>query len=598
MKEDLFDYAQYLLKLAVKKTDNFEQAEDLVSETLLSAIVAKQGGLSEKIENLQAYLTGILNHKFNDFLRSKYSKPVISYGVISRFDFESSEESALDKLIKNEEREKVRSFIAQLSKNYREVLVRHFIHGQGLQAIAEELDINTNTVKSRLNTARMNLKSQMEKKEMEKFEKQSYEPEQLEIWMYGEMENDCQAFYVNNWTRRIHQNILIMAYKKPLTITELSQGLGISAAYIEPIVEELISYDFMARKGDKVYTSFIIFTQEEKDRAYDHDKALAEKHAQKMWELLETWLEKIRQLDCYKKMNERQKASLLQFAAIFIIHEAVREVKAQKIPKPDVMSIKHEAKWQGYAYGFQTSLDYKDDWDYVTGHSLCKLNGCHALATGPYKNHEDMCFYAYDVAAGFTFSKFWPLDHLQFLKVCYALYAGEESDIPLIAPKFFDKEVIERYEECNLLGKEMVAGNAAKAEAEAEAAFEEGGLTTRNAASSGKDLATAEETATVLNLPVLETDDAEYLFDNIFHFAIMDFAKSFHAELESLLVNPVEPPKHLRDQVPETLKYQLCGDAFVMALVYQGAWNGWYKNEYAGRNEKVPAMVICVGKQV
>ncbi len=74
--------------------------------------------------------------------------------------------------------------------------------------------------------------------------------------------------------------------------------------------------------------------------------------------------------------------------------------------------------------------------------------------------------------------------------------------------------------------------------------------------------------------------------------------KSFHAELESLLLNPVEPPKHLRDQVPEELKYQLCGDAFVMALVYQGAWNGWYKNEYAGRNEKVPAMVICIGKEV
>ena len=134
MKEDLFDCAQYLLKLAVKKTDNFEQAEDLVSETLLSAIVAIEGqnhgqqeqhvqnnhpGQSEKIENLQTYLTGILNHKFNDFIRSKYSKPVIFYGVIPRFDFESSEEPALDKLIKNEEREKVRNFIAQLSKNYR-----------------------------------------------------------------------------------------------------------------------------------------------------------------------------------------------------------------------------------------------------------------------------------------------------------------------------------------------------------------------------------------------------------------------------------------------------------------------------------------------
>lgn len=158
------------------------------------------------------------------------------------------------------------------------------------------------------------------------------------------------------------------------------------------------------------------------------------------------------------------------------------------------------------------------------------------------------------------------------MKVCYALYAGEENDIPLIAPKFFEKEVIERYEEYNLL--EKMAPSA--------------GVTTEH----------APKPTEILNLPVLEEDDAEYIFDNIFHFAIMDFSKSFHAELESLLVNAVELPKHLRDQVPEALKYQLCGDAFVMALVYQGAWNGWYKDEYASKNEKVPAMIICLGKEV
>lgn len=76
----------------------------------------------------------------------------------------------------------------------------------------------------------------------------------------------------------------------------------------------------------------------------------------------------------------------------------------------------------------------------------------------------------------------------------------------------------------------------------------------------------------------------------------MAVGKAAKAEPDFREVNPVEPPKHLRDQVPEELKYQLCGDAFVMALVYQGTWNGWYKNEYARKNEKVPAMVICLGK--
>ena len=447
--QHLFDHSEYLLKLALSKTNNFEQAEDIVSETLISAIFALKNGT--KIENPKTYLSGILNHKFYDFLRSKYSKPVISYGVIPDFEIagrEEESESALEKIIRKEDEENVRRIITQLSKNYREVLVRHFIHGQDVQSIADELDVNTNTVKSRLNTARMNVKAKLEN-EMEKYEKQSYEPECLDIWMLGEMDNDCSAFYTNNWTRRIQQNILIMAYKKPLTITELSQGLGISAAYIEPIVEELISYDFMTRKGDKVFTSFIIFTQEEKDKAYDHDKAVAEKYAQKMWFELETYLERVRQLDCYKKMSERQKASLLQFSAIFIIHEASREVSFKKNPKPSAMEIKHKAKWYGYAYGFKSPLDFKPDWDYVTGHSLCKLNGCHSVSTGAYKNREEIRFYAYDVVAGFTFSQFWPLDHLQFLKVCYALYAGEEADIPLIDPRFFDKEVIERYEKYN-----------------------------------------------------------------------------------------------------------------------------------------------------
>ena len=235
MKEqDLFNNAEYLLSLALKKTNNFEQAEDLVSETLISALVSLRDGKS--IDNLKAYLSVILNHKFNDFLRSKYSRPTIYYGVIPEYDFASNEKSVENQLIQKEEAEKVRQIISQLSKNYREVLVRHFIHGQNVGFIADDLKINVNTVKSRLNTARITVKKQMENDSMEKYEKQSYEPEQLDIWMYGDMEEGCNAFYTNDWTRRIHQNILILAYKKPVTISEISEGLGISAAYIEPIV--------------------------------------------------------------------------------------------------------------------------------------------------------------------------------------------------------------------------------------------------------------------------------------------------------------------------------------------------------------------------
>ena len=60
MKEqDLFNNAEYLLSLALKKTNNFEHAEDLVSETLISALVSLRDGKS--IDNLKAYLSVILN---------------------------------------------------------------------------------------------------------------------------------------------------------------------------------------------------------------------------------------------------------------------------------------------------------------------------------------------------------------------------------------------------------------------------------------------------------------------------------------------------------------------------------------------------------
>ena len=62
--------------------------------------------------------------------------------------------------------------------------------------------------------------------------------------------------------------------------------------------------------------------------------------------------------------------------------------------------------------------------------------------------------------------------------------------------------------------------------------------------------------------------------------------------MEELYINPIKPPKHLTKKIPERIKYQLCGDACVMALIYQGAWNGYYKSHFPIGKENVPAIVI------
>ena len=59
MKEKhLLEYSEYLFSLALKKTNNFEQAEDLVSETLISALISlKENKIKLKIQKhiFQAY---------------------------------------------------------------------------------------------------------------------------------------------------------------------------------------------------------------------------------------------------------------------------------------------------------------------------------------------------------------------------------------------------------------------------------------------------------------------------------------------------------------------------------------------------------------
>ncbi len=74
----LDQYGDYLYNYAIKKLQNTAHAEDVVQETLLSALVAKQksshylGKASEK-----TWLTGILNHKIIDFIRKQIKETTI-----------------------------------------------------------------------------------------------------------------------------------------------------------------------------------------------------------------------------------------------------------------------------------------------------------------------------------------------------------------------------------------------------------------------------------------------------------------------------------------------------------------------------------------
>lgn len=242
----------YLLTLAMKKCDSVSDAEDITQETVLAFLAFVKRG--EIPSNPRAWLISVLNRKFNDLLRRKYRLPTVTL----RADFDVlSEQPADDGLVAKEEAEALRREVSQLAHLYRDVIVNYYFYEKSVSDIAVELGIPIGTVKSRLDFARKQLKKWLNG--MKTYTNNSYAPRSLVLGISGSLGTDDEPISLVQGDA-IAQNVLILAYEKPCGITELSKALGISAAYIEPIVRKLVRGELMRQTSDgKVYTDFIIF---------------------------------------------------------------------------------------------------------------------------------------------------------------------------------------------------------------------------------------------------------------------------------------------------------------------------------------------------
>ena len=72
---------------------------------------------------------------------------------------------------------------------------------------------------------------------MENYMQQSYEPDTLNLSCSGSSGLKEEPFSLVEYSDKLAQNILILAYPKPVTETELAKALGVPTAYVEPIVQ-------------------------------------------------------------------------------------------------------------------------------------------------------------------------------------------------------------------------------------------------------------------------------------------------------------------------------------------------------------------------
>ena len=245
------------------KLSSVSDAEDLSQDICLEVIKSIHAG--KQIENLNAYVWKISNHMFFNWLRKK------KYGsTFYMTDLLVSDEDVEGNVILEEQKNLLRRELSLMSGNYRRAVVMHYFENMSCEDIGKALGKSEGTVKWWLHDARKAIEKGINT--MRNYGEKSYRPGNLYVSCTGNPGADLEP--ISCAKRKSAQNILLAAYKEPLTITELCEELGISAPYIEDEIDYLCNNQLMKEvsKG-KYQTDFVILPGKNPDLAnkiYSH----------------------------------------------------------------------------------------------------------------------------------------------------------------------------------------------------------------------------------------------------------------------------------------------------------------------------------------
>ena len=557
-KEELTELADDLLHIAIGKCDSLEDAQDLVQNTLLEGLLAIRKGT--EIEHAKSWLITVLNRKYYDLLREKYRKPLVFYGMEEDIekamsDFESDLSSPEWDFERDEgeltEEENVRRLVAGMTKLYREVLIRHYFHGQGIKEIAEELSLPENTVKSRLRLGRDKLRKDFT---MEKYEKQSYEPENLWISSSGNggMEDQPYSLVKND---KIIMNLLILAYDKPVTIPELADAIGISTTYIEPIVERLVNGELMKQTGDRVYTDFIIYTEQDRLGTFKIQKELATRRCAEIWKYVEDGLDKLREKPYYKRQNVSQAAKLEGFFALHAVYDSVIKVRdeiAGHTPFSEYPYRKDGGRWFAMGNRYPADYNYGD-----CPYEMYEISGEAGAGFKDWPGAKWVALYDYDTSeevlgrshSAYRFAESFAQAREGVTKLLYAVYREDEHFLSGISQKVFENVEL----------------------------FTKLGFVERTA-----------EGKLQLDVPVLNKEEKKAFYALMEENAVR-LKETFCDEYKEMIQNPVIVPKQIRDDVPGFLRYLNTCCYFPSVLIHEARKKGLFLKGY---EKTAPAVLM------
>ena len=542
MKYQLTEYTDSLYYAALRLTGNADDAEEIVQETFLAAWQKLSRGYQP--DNLWSWLNRILSNKHCDRLRKKYRHPTVSWDVwMTGDDFrEPSETEETDE--SDEQLEAIRREIGYLARTHREVFVRFYLHGESIQTIAGAMGIPEGTVKSRLNRGRQQVRKGVET--MENYTKQSYEPEILRLSCSGSCGMNEEPFSLVGYDDALTQNILIVAYEKPLTEVEIARMLGVPAAFVEPVVKHLLDGELMARTdGGKVYSDFIQFSRKDFYANFREQLRYADEHYADIGGDLRTALESLREAEYYRRQDESCRRKLELHFSISLLLNTVIDIAGTvhtDISFDEYPYRKNGGRWLAMGNHYPSGYDWKSDAEYWK----YGIDGEFGEDVLNLYDTKRIWFRSYSTILGEI-----PYNHTrkEHIKWMYELHSGIRS-------RTIDAGILE--------GADVLI---------------EYGLLKKDGAVS-------------LNIPVLNADEyrAEKQLSHDTGKPI--FGKLRESMADMIRRTRVKLPPHLKS-IPEWQQYFLSRDSLPMAFLYHAIDDGLLLKE---NTSPVPASILVIEK--
>ncbi len=143
-EEVITRYSDMVFRVALSRTGNYNDAEDITQEVFLKYIQKNKG--YDDWEHIKAWLIRVTTNLSKNLVTSAWNRHTASWTEMIDVGVEPPESSELLEAVQ------------RLPEKYREIIRLHYLKGYRVEEISQQLGVKESTVKTRLNRGRKRLR--------------------------------------------------------------------------------------------------------------------------------------------------------------------------------------------------------------------------------------------------------------------------------------------------------------------------------------------------------------------------------------------------------------------------------------------------------